>query len=88
MRYLSAGSRGSRWLPRSLAEAARLLLERLEQGLPPRKPLTEEEFKQHLLETGLMTSLPTPLDPPIRQSFQPVKIEGEPLSETIISERR
>jgi Arc/MetJ-type ribon-helix-helix transcriptional regulator len=51
-------------------------------------PFTEEEFKQQLLETGLMTSLPIPLDPAIRQDFQPIKLEGEPLSETIIRERR
>ena len=50
--------------------------------------LTEDEFKQHLLTTGLMTSLPTPPDPATRQTFQPVKIEGEPISETIIRERR
>ena len=73
----------------AMTEAARLLLERLEQGRPPRKPpLTEEEFKQQLVDAGLMTSLPTPLDPAMRQPFQPVKIEGEPLSETIIRERR
>jgi len=53
-----------------------------------KKPLTEDEFKQELLVTGLMTSLPIPLDPATRRDFQPVKLEGEPLSETIIRERR
>jgi hypothetical protein len=51
-------------------------------------PLSEAEFKRQLLESGLMTSLPTPPDPAARRAFQPVKIEGEPLSETIIRERR
>jgi len=55
---------------------------------PRTRPLTEDEFKQYLLKTGLMTSLPTPPDPATQQTFQPVKIEGEPLSETIIRERR
>jgi hypothetical protein len=41
-----------------------------------------------LLEAGLMTSLPIPLDPGSRRDFQPVKLDGEPLSETIIRERR
>lgn len=50
--------------------------------------LTEAEFKQQLLKTGLMTSLPTPEDPATRPPFEPVTIEGEPLSETIIRERR
>jgi hypothetical protein len=50
--------------------------------------LPEAEFKRQLLKSGLMTSLPTPLDPPARRPFQPIRIEGEPLSETIIRERR
>ena len=44
--------------------------------------------RHHLIEIGLMTSLPTPADPTSRPAFQPVTIEGEPLSETIIRERR
>ena len=55
-----------------------------------RKPLTEEEFNQHLLTIGLVTSLPDPSldiddDDP---EDAPVTIKGEPLSETIIRERR
>jgi putative addiction module CopG family antidote len=52
------------------------------------KSLTKEEFQRHLIEIGLMTSVPTPADPTSRPIFQPVTIEGEPLSETIIRERR
>jgi hypothetical protein len=55
---------------------------------PHVRPMTEEEFKRQLLASGLMTSLPTPSDPMSRPVFQPVTIEGEPLSETIIRERR
>ena len=59
-------------------------------ALQPKKPLTEEEFQQHLLSIGLITSLPDPSldiddDDP---DDQPVSIKGEPLSETIIRERR
>ena len=50
-------------------------------------PLTEDEFKEQLLKTGFMTTLPTPPHQP-GPGFQPVTIEGEPLSETIIRERR
>jgi hypothetical protein len=55
-----------------------------------RKPLTEAEFNQHLLSIGLITSLPDPAldiddDDP---DDAPVTIKGEPLSETIIRERR
>jgi len=34
-----------------------------------------------------MTSLPTPSDPTSRPVFDPITIEGEPLSETVIRER-
>jgi hypothetical protein len=56
----------------------------------PKRPLTEAEFNQHLLNIGLVTSLPDPAldiddDDP---DDVPVVIKGEPLSETIIRERR
>jgi len=50
--------------------------------------MTEDEFKRQLLKSGLMSSLPTPSDPASRPDFQPITLEGEPLSETIIRERR
>ncbi len=50
--------------------------------------MTEEEFKQQLLKSGRVSSLPTPSDPASRPAFQPITLEGEPLSETIIRERR
>ncbi|HZW32349.1 MAG TPA: hypothetical protein VFF52_16670 [Isosphaeraceae bacterium] len=62
------------------------------KATPPqaKKPLTEAEFQQHLLNIGLITALPDPSldiddDDP---EDQPVVIKGEPLSETIIRERR
>lgn len=72
----------------AMAEAARLLLRRRRR--PPRTstPPSEAEFKQHLLKSGLIASLPTPADPADRPPFQPVALDGEPLSETIIRERR
>jgi putative addiction module CopG family antidote len=69
-------------------DAALCLLNQRAPEPAAKKPLTEDEFKQQLLESGFMTSLPIPLDPATRRDFQPVKIEGEPLSETIIRERR
>ncbi len=60
------------------------------KAAPPRKKMTEAEFDQHLLRIGLISSLPDPAmdvddDDP---DDQPVTIKGEPLSETIIRERR
>jgi putative addiction module CopG family antidote len=71
----------------AIAEAVRRL-RRAEPESAPHRPMTEDEFQQHLLASGLMTSPPTPADPGTRPSFPPVAIEGEPLSETIIRERR
>ena len=53
-----------------------------------KKPLTRAEFDQKLLELGLITQLPdtaTDFDDP---DDEPIAIEGEPLSETVIRERR
>jgi putative addiction module CopG family antidote len=69
-------------------EAALLLLDQRTASLAPRKPLTEEEFKQQLIQAGLMSGLPVPLPSAARTDFQPIALEGEPLSETIIRERR
>jgi hypothetical protein len=68
--------------PRKLAKRAK--------ATPPKKKMTETEFDQHLLKIGLISSLPDPAldlddDDP---DDQPVTIKGEPLSETIIRERR
>ena len=52
------------------------------------QPPSEAELKRQLLASGLMSILPLPRDIKPRPEFQPVLIEGEPLSETIIRERR
>jgi hypothetical protein len=57
---------------------------------PPKKQMTEAEFDQHLLKIGLISSLPDPsldLDDDDPEDA-PVTIKGEPVSETIIRERR
>ena len=53
-----------------------------------KKPLTEAEFDQYLLNIGLMSQLPdtdADFDDP---DDEPITIKGEPLSETVIRERR
>jgi hypothetical protein len=69
-------------MPRKVAERA--------YAAPPKKKMTEEEFDQHLLKIGFVSSRPDPAldlddDDP---DDQPVTIKGEPLPETIIRERR
>ncbi len=51
-------------------------------------PMTEEEFAQYLYEKGVIGKPPPPLTDFSRyENYQPVKVEGEPVSETIIKER-
>jgi Arc/MetJ-type ribon-helix-helix transcriptional regulator len=69
-----------------IAEAVRQFLRKQ----PPlaKTPMTEEELQRHMLEIGLLTQLPdtsADFDDP---EDQLVDIEGEPLSETVIRERR
>jgi putative addiction module CopG family antidote len=73
----------------AISEAVRLLRQRLQEQAATARPMTEEEFDRQLMKSGLLASvLPRPAGSPAPREFQPVKIEGEPLSETIIRERR
>ena len=63
---------------------------RAKAAAPKKKPLTRDEFNRRLLAEGRLASLPDPAldiddDDP---DDQPIAIEGEPLSETILRERR
>ncbi len=72
-------------------EEQRRLLEALARSVngqdAPCPSVTEDEFEQILLAKGIITSLPTGITDE-DDDFEPVEIEGEPLSETIIRERR
>jgi hypothetical protein len=71
----------------AMIQAVHLLLR--QPPAVPSKPVTEQEFEQRLIESGFLGSVPPPRDQATSGwSFDPVKIEGEPLSETIIRERR
>jgi Arc/MetJ-type ribon-helix-helix transcriptional regulator len=81
-------------LKQSLSKAARTSGQRAKRAKAarqkPREPLTPEELDQYMLSIGLLTTLPNPAediddDDP---DDAPVVIKGEPLSETIIRERR
>src|SRR5262249_1326630 len=63
---------------------------RARPAAPKTKPLTADQLNPRLLEAGRLASLPDPAldlddDDP---DDQPIAIEGEPLSETILRERR
>jgi len=51
--------------------------------------MTEEEFEQYLYEKGIIGKPPPPITDFSRyENYQRVTVEGEPISETIIRERR
>lgn len=50
--------------------------------------MTEDEFEQYLYEKGVIGKPPPPITDFSRyENYTPVKVEGEPVSETIIRER-
>ncbi len=55
---------------------------------PVKKPMNRDEFHRHLIEIGLMSQLPDTAADFDDPDDEPVPIKGEPLSETVIRERR
>jgi Arc/MetJ-type ribon-helix-helix transcriptional regulator len=72
----------------AITQAVRLLQQRAHEQQTRARPLSEDEWQQQLLKSGLLTSIPVRPAGGARREYQPVTIEGEPLSETIIRERR
>jgi hypothetical protein len=73
-----------------MATAPGKTAKRAKSAAPKKKPLTADEFNQRLFAAGRIASLPDP-DLDIDDDDPddaPVPVEGEPLSETIIRERR
>ena len=69
-----------------VAAAVRDYLQRKQQ--PPRKAMTLDELHRQMLADGLITQLPNTAEDFDDEDDAPIAIEGEPLSETIIRERR
>lgn len=70
---------------RKVGELANSLLEAKEA-----KPkMTEEDFEKQLAEEGFITEYKPPITDFSRyENYEPVTVTGEPISETIIKERR
>lgn len=66
----------------------RRLIELLSQAGPAKSAMTEEEFQAHLMSEGVISELPKPLEEREEEVFRPIRVQGQPLSETIIEERR
>jgi Arc/MetJ-type ribon-helix-helix transcriptional regulator len=74
----------------AIAEAVRLLLERrpIENAPPTRTSLAESRVDQQLLDAGLLSELPETSADYDDPGDALIDITGEPLSETVIRERR
>jgi len=70
-------------------EELRRLIEMLSQYAESEPVMSEEDFQLHLLDAGILSELPGRLEERLHLSdFRPIIVEGKPLSETIIEERR
>ena len=49
---------------------------------------TETEFKQRLLETGVLAEIREPSPSWIREDYTPIQVQGKSLSQMIVEERR
>jgi putative addiction module CopG family antidote len=72
----------------AIIEALHLLRQKKQEEQPQRQPVSSDEVNRQLLEAGLLSQIPPRPDPETYQEFAPIVIQGEPLSETIIRERR
>ncbi len=54
----------------------------------PALPSPEDLFQRHLLELGLLHEIKAPMSGPPAGDRTPIQVEGQPLSEQIIEERR
>lgn len=66
------------------------IVKTLQQNLKkrPAKPaLDEDEIERRLLAKGLISEIPPRVQDAEEDNYQPIKISGKPLSESILEER-
>jgi hypothetical protein len=72
----------------TIAELAQVR-EKVDELLADQTEGAELSLQQSLLEAGLLSEIKTPSrDVDSFRAYQPVKVKGKPVSETIIEERR
>jgi putative addiction module CopG family antidote len=89
-RYVQSEVRSGRFASpdEAINEALRLLQQKKQESQFQRKVLTPDELNRQMLEAGVLSQIPARIDPATYEEFSPIVIQGEPLSETIIRERR
>jgi Arc/MetJ-type ribon-helix-helix transcriptional regulator len=75
-------------LKQTMSEGTQSPSKRAKPAQPKKQPLTEADVLQHMLDIGLITQLPDTAADFDDPDDQPITIKGEPLSETVIRERR
>ena len=77
---------------KSLAPAEQIKVRELLDEILPSKsnPPSREEYEKYLLAKGVISHIPTRTGNRSKElkNFKPIEVEGEPISETIIRERR
>jgi Arc/MetJ-type ribon-helix-helix transcriptional regulator len=73
-------------LPENMAPSARKAKQR--KPTEAKKSLTRAEFDRHLMAIGLLSQIPDTAADFDDPDDEPITIKGEPLSETVIRERR
>lgn len=85
-------SQGEKILQEALtlpADELRRLIEMLSRVESPKPAMTEEAFHEYLVKEGIISAVPESLADRSGQSdFRPIIVQGAPLSEAIIEERR
>ena len=67
----------------------RNLVDSLLEKEEAKSKMTEEEFERHLYEKGIISEVKPPITDFSRyDDYKPITVTGEPISETIIRERR
>jgi oligoendopeptidase F len=71
------------------ADELRKLRDSVDEMLNSRPKMSEDEFEQYLLAKGVITSIPTrDIDAEEYRKRKLIQVEGKPVSETLIEERR
>ena len=74
-------------LPVSVQEEIVKTLQRNLKKHPSAPAPEEDEIERRLLAKGLISEIPPRLKDKEEETFQPIKVSGKPLSETVLEER-
>lgn len=80
---------GAKQLSKEELKDVKTLVDSLLENGEKKPKMTEEEFEKQLAEEGFITEYKPPITDFSRyENYEPVTVTGEPISETIIKERR